>query len=69
MDFQQVKWQPYPEDVKEVKAGSVKFCLLRSVSEALFRLCRGTNNSTLFGVCPNFRSRTTAFIIFFSFSL
>ena len=41
--------------------------LLLSVSEALFRLCRGTNNSTLFGVCPTFRSRTTAFIIFFSF--
>ena len=39
------------------------------VSEALFRLCRGTNNSTLFGVCPTFRSRTTAFIIFFFFSM
>ena len=37
------------------------------VSEALFRLCRGTRNSTLFGVCPTFRSRTTAFIIFFLF--
>ena len=39
------------------------------VSEALFCLCRGTNNSTLFGVCPTFQSRTTAFIIFFFFSL
>ena len=37
------------------------------VSEALFRLCRGTSNSTLFGVCPTFQSRTTAFIIFFLF--
>ena len=32
-------------------------------------LCHGTNNSTLFGVCPTFRSRTTAFIIFFFFSM
>ena len=39
------------------------------VSEPLFCLCRGTNNSTLFGVCPTFRSRTTAFIIFFFFSM
>ena len=39
------------------------------VSEALFRLCCGTNNSTHFGVCPTFRSRTTAFIIFCFFSL
>ena len=37
------------------------------VSEALFRLCRGTYISTLFGVCPTFRSRTTAVIIFFLF--
>ena len=37
------------------------------VSEVLFRLCRGTYISTLFGVCPTFRSRTTAVIIFFLF--
>ena len=35
------------------------------VSEALFPLCRGTYISTLFGVCPTFRSRTTAIILFF----
>ena len=37
------------------------------VSEALFRLCRGTSNITLLGVCPNFRSRTTALYIFLFF--
>ena len=37
------------------------------VSEALFPLCRGTYISTLFGVCPTFRSRTTAIILFFLF--
>ena len=37
------------------------------VSEARFRLCRGTYISTLFGVCPTFRSLTTAIIIFFLF--
>ena len=41
--------------------------LLEHVSEALFPLCRGTYISTLFGVCPTFRSRTTAFILFFLF--
>ena len=33
-------------------------------SEALFRLCRGTNIITLFGVRPNFRTRTIALYIF-----
>ena len=33
------------------------------VSEALFPLCRGTYISTLFGVCPTFRSCTTAIIL------
>ena len=37
------------------------------VSEALFPLCRGTYISTLFGVCPTFRSRTTDIIVFFLF--
>ena len=37
------------------------------VSEALFRLWRGTNNITLLGVCPNFRSRTTALYNFLFF--
>ena len=37
------------------------------VSEALFRLCRGTNNITLLGVCPNFRSRTMALCNFLFF--
>ena len=37
------------------------------VSEALFPLCRGTYISTLFGVCPTFRSHTTAIILFFLF--
>ena len=36
------------------------------VSEALFCLCRGTNNITLLGVCPNFRSRTTV-LLYLSF--
>ena len=34
------------------------------VSEALFCLCRGTNIITLFGVRPNFNTRTTAFYTF-----
>ena len=37
------------------------------VSEALFSLCRDTYFSTLFGVCPTFRSRITAIILFFIF--
>ena len=37
------------------------------VSEALFPLCCGTYISTLFGVCPTFRLRTTAIILFFLF--
>ena len=37
------------------------------VSEALFSLCRDTYISTLFGVCPTFRSRITAIILFFIF--
>ena len=28
-DFQLVKWWPHPTGVKEVKVGSVKFCILR----------------------------------------
>ena len=34
------------------------------VSEALFCLCRGTNIYNSFGVCPNFKTRTTAFYTF-----
>ena len=34
------------------------------VSEALFYLCRGTNIYNSFGVCPNFKTRTTAFYTF-----
>ena len=37
------------------------------VSEALFSLRRDTYISTLFGVCPTFRSRITAIILFFIF--
>ena len=39
------------------------------VSEALFSLYRDTYFSTLFGVCPTFRSRITAIILFFVFSV
>ena len=39
----------------------------QTVSEALFPLCRDTYVSTLFGVCPTFRSRITAIILFFIF--
>ena len=37
------------------------------VSEAIFYICRDTYFSTLFGVCPTFRSRITAIILFFIF--
>ena len=37
------------------------------VSEALFYVSRDTYFSTLFGVCPTFRSRITAIILFFLF--
>ena len=37
------------------------------VSEALFSLCHDTYISTLFEVCPTFRSRITAIILFFIF--
>ena len=44
------------------------FCfLIVSVSEALFSLCCDTYFSTLCGVCPTFRSRITAIILFFIF--
>ena len=36
-----------------------------SVSEALFYVRRDSYFSTLFGVCPTFRSRITATILFF----
>ena len=37
------------------------------VSKALFYVRRDTDFSTLFGVCPTFRSRITAIIFFFLF--
>ena len=38
-----------------------------TVSEALFYVRRDTYFSTLFGVCPTFRSRITATFLFFLF--
>ena len=59
------------EKKKKMNGRLISQCLqtimFLGVSEALFPLCRGTYISTLFGVCPTFRSRTTAIILFFLF--
>ena len=46
---------------------SVSYHYMFVVSKALFYICRDTYFSTLFGVCPTFRSRITAIILFFIF--
>ena len=43
---------------------SIIIIIIIIVSEALFCLCRGTNIYNSFGVCPNFKTRTTAFYTF-----